>query len=178
MHQTIFQLQCFVLLNNHQYNCNITKNILSVISRLGHQLVKLSTILLVHYSPLAYTKMCVCSICLVYHLAYNNFKFGRASELDFNACQTSFFFWSSKSKIFIYSIMNIGQYLNVEKRQLFFIFYLKKKKIFIRGNICYMSLCHKKEYLPNIICIDYPHLLSCTHQHFNVACYIDTHNIR
>ncbi len=25
MHYTIFQLQCFVLLNNHQYNCNITK---------------------------------------------------------------------------------------------------------------------------------------------------------
>ncbi len=29
-HQTIFQLQCFVLLNNHQYNCNITKSVLSV----------------------------------------------------------------------------------------------------------------------------------------------------
>ncbi len=29
MHQTIFQLQCFVLLNNHQYNCNITKSFLS-----------------------------------------------------------------------------------------------------------------------------------------------------
>ncbi len=30
MHQTIFQPQCFVLLNNHQYNCNITKSFLSV----------------------------------------------------------------------------------------------------------------------------------------------------
>ncbi len=30
MHWTIFQLQCFVLLNNHQYNCNITKSFLSV----------------------------------------------------------------------------------------------------------------------------------------------------
>ncbi len=30
MHQTIFQLQCFVLLNNHQYNCNITTSFLSV----------------------------------------------------------------------------------------------------------------------------------------------------
>ncbi len=29
MHQTIFQLQCFVLLNNHQYNCNIRKSFLS-----------------------------------------------------------------------------------------------------------------------------------------------------
>ncbi len=29
-YQTIFQLQCFVLLNNHQYNCNITKSFLSV----------------------------------------------------------------------------------------------------------------------------------------------------
>ncbi len=29
-HQTIFQLQYFVLLNNHQYNCNITKYFLSV----------------------------------------------------------------------------------------------------------------------------------------------------
>ncbi len=29
-HQTIFQLQCFVLLNNHQYNCNITKSFLGV----------------------------------------------------------------------------------------------------------------------------------------------------
>ncbi len=29
-HYTISQLQCFVLLNNHQYNCNITKKILSV----------------------------------------------------------------------------------------------------------------------------------------------------
>ncbi len=31
MHQTIFQLQCFVLLNNHQYNCNIKKSFLSVL---------------------------------------------------------------------------------------------------------------------------------------------------
>ncbi len=30
MHKTIFQLQCFVLLNNHQYNCNITTSFLSV----------------------------------------------------------------------------------------------------------------------------------------------------
>ncbi len=30
VHYTIFQLQCFVLLNNHQYNCNITKSFLSV----------------------------------------------------------------------------------------------------------------------------------------------------
>ncbi len=29
-YQTIFQLQCFVLLNNHQYNCNITKPFLRV----------------------------------------------------------------------------------------------------------------------------------------------------
>ncbi len=29
MHYTIFQLHCFVLLNNHQYNCNITKSFLS-----------------------------------------------------------------------------------------------------------------------------------------------------
>ncbi len=29
-HQTIFQLQCFVLLNNHQYNYNITKSFLGV----------------------------------------------------------------------------------------------------------------------------------------------------
>ncbi len=29
MHQIIFQLQCIVLLNNHQYNCNITKSFLS-----------------------------------------------------------------------------------------------------------------------------------------------------
>ncbi len=32
LHQTIFQLQCFVLLNNHQYNCNITKSFLSALS--------------------------------------------------------------------------------------------------------------------------------------------------
>ncbi len=31
MHQTIFQLQCFALLNNHQYNFNITKSFLSVV---------------------------------------------------------------------------------------------------------------------------------------------------
>ncbi len=30
MHQTIFQLQCFVLLNNHQYNYNITNYFLSI----------------------------------------------------------------------------------------------------------------------------------------------------
>ncbi len=29
-HLTIFQLQYCVLLNNHQYNCNITKSFLSV----------------------------------------------------------------------------------------------------------------------------------------------------
>ncbi len=29
---TVFQLQRFVLLNNHQYNCNITKSFLSVLS--------------------------------------------------------------------------------------------------------------------------------------------------
>ncbi len=33
MHQTIFQLQCFVLLNNHQNNCNITKSFLNVVYR-------------------------------------------------------------------------------------------------------------------------------------------------
>ncbi len=29
MHYTIFWLKCFVLLNNHQYNCNITKSFLN-----------------------------------------------------------------------------------------------------------------------------------------------------
>ncbi len=29
-HQTIFHLQCFVILNNRQYNCNIKKSFLSV----------------------------------------------------------------------------------------------------------------------------------------------------
>ncbi len=30
MYSTIFQLQYLVLLNNHQYNCNITKSFLNV----------------------------------------------------------------------------------------------------------------------------------------------------
>ncbi len=34
-HLTIFQLQFFVLLNNHQYNCNITKSFRSVGSLLN-----------------------------------------------------------------------------------------------------------------------------------------------
>ncbi len=35
-HYTIFQLQCVVLLNNHQYKCNITKSFLSVYENYRH----------------------------------------------------------------------------------------------------------------------------------------------
>ncbi len=79
MHQTIFQLQCFVLLNNHQYNCNITKSFLRVHRQLCHTCniyVVFMCILHVQNTCIAHVctthvshfYFCICNTCYVIHL--------------------------------------------------------------------------------------------------------------
>ncbi len=46
MHQTIFQLQRFVLLNNHKYNCNIIKSFLSVLELFSYKDISLISFIL------------------------------------------------------------------------------------------------------------------------------------